>query len=457
MKSMMKILLRYVLSAAGVALILLAINFIVAVIWIIQASKMSVKEYNVSQVAEGLTITDGAYSLSRYSQEIIDRHFEWALLMDKEGNVVWSEYLPDDIPTRFSIPDVASFTRWYLNDYPVYVWRHLDGLFVLGSPKGTKWKSGLEMPQSVLENIILWVPVVVAINCVVAVFLALIFGLRLYHSLKPIAKGIKDMAENRPVDLSTKGLLGDLAAGINMTSTQLEKQKTKLNTRDTARTTWIAGISHDIRTPLAIVMGYASQLEEDQELSPNNREQAAAIRCQSQRIKALVNNLNLASKLEYEMQPLQKTEIHIAALFREIVADFLNRGLSPAYSLSLCISETAQNTLISGDKELLTRALCNLIENSINHNQNGCSIQIVLETNTASCSLTISDDGTGFSQSAIDNLNLSETTEKLESHGLGLTIVQQIIKAHDGTLRFFNLPDCGCSVAICLPLAPEKQ
>ena len=91
------------------------------------------------------------------------------------------------------------------------------------------------------------------------------------------------------------------ANGINKTSERLIRQEADLNRRDSARTEWIAGVSHDIRTPLSLVMGYASQLEEDDNLPPEAREKAAVIRSQSERIKSLVSDLNLASKLEYAM------------------------------------------------------------------------------------------------------------------------------------------------------------
>lgn len=147
MKSMMKILTRYVLSAAGIALILLIINFAVLATWTVQSGKIAQKDYSVSQLADGLTKSDGVYTLSQSAQETIGKRFQWAMLLSDDGNVIWSENLPGDIPLKYSVSDVASFTRWYLNDYPVYVWRHPEGLFVLGSAKGSMWKSGLELPQ----------------------------------------------------------------------------------------------------------------------------------------------------------------------------------------------------------------------------------------------------------------------------------------------------------------------
>lgn len=307
------------------------------------------------------------------------------------------------------------------------------------------------MSQKVMDNTLVWIPAVLVLNTIAAVLLALLLGLRLFRSLKPLAKGIEDMAEKRPVELFTNGLLGDLAAGINKTSAQLVKQETALAKRDNARTTWIAGVSHDIRTPLSLVMGYASQLEDDTELPPSKREQAGIIRSQSERIKTLVNDLNLASKLEYDMQPIRKTTIMPAALLRSITADFLNNGLDPIYSIDLLVSGNAQNAMVTGDKELLRRAVSNLISNSVSHNPNGCTIKVTLESGNGNCSIQVSDNGVGFTPESLNKLRLEAGLAELENHGLGLTIVQQIVKAHGGTSEFRNLPEGGCKITLCLP------
>ena len=85
----------------------------------------------------------------------------------------------------------------------------------------------------------------------------------------------------------------------------LEQQRWNLEKRDTARTEWISGVSHDIRTPLSMVMGYADNLENDAALPEEARKQAGIIKEQSLKIKTLIEDLNLTSKLEYQMQPLR--------------------------------------------------------------------------------------------------------------------------------------------------------
>lgn len=448
---MMKILTRYVLSAAGVALMLLVVNFSVFVAWTVQSGRVMQKNNPVPEIAESLTESDGVYTLPAPARETLKQRYQWAMLLSENGRVIWSENLPDDLPRAYSVSDVAGFTRWYLNGYPVNVWQHSGGLLVLGGAKGSMWKYNLEYSSEFMDSALTWLPAALIFNCIAAVLLALLFGLRLFHSLKPLAKGIEAMSEKQPVSLSTRGLLGDLADGINRTSAQLTRQEVDLNRRDNARAGWIAGVSHDIRTPLSIVMGYASQLEDDPELPRPKREQAGVIRRQSEQIKALVSNLNLASKLEYDMQPVQKNPVALAALLRQVAADFINGGLPESDFIEVTISDSAQSARITGDEQLLFRALSNLISNSIRHNPNGCSISVALESGAENCSIRVSDNGAGFTKEQLADLNDSKSPALLENHGIGLTIVRQIVRAHGGTATFRNLPEGGCAVVLCLP------
>jgi len=452
MKSMIKILTRYVLSAAGVTLMILLLNFSVMVAWVFQSGKAAQKDYSISQLANGLSESNGAFSLSQSMQDEIKQHHAWAMLLSADGKILWSENLPSDVPLSYSVSDVASFTRWYLRDYPVYVWRHSNGLFVLADEKGSVWKHDMEVPQSMMQNSLLWVLSVLILNAAAAILLSLLFGFRFFRSLKPVAEGIEALSQNQAVELPTHGLLGHLTAGINQTSAQLQRQDAALKKRDRARTSWIAGVSHDIRTPLSLVMGYASQLEQDSALPARGREQAGMIRSQSERIRALIEDLNRASKLEYDMQPLRQTIVPLAVLLRSVTADYLNQGLSNIYSIALFIPEPAQNIKVFGDAQLLMRAVSNLISNSIRHNPKGCAITVMLEASISDCSLRISDSGVGFSAELLRHLNTPDNSKELEHHGLGLTIVQQIVKAHGGTTRIWNLPEGGCSVELCLPL-----
>ena len=452
MKSVMRIISRYLVSAVGVALTLLAVNFVVFFVYLFQMNSIEQVDYPVSQIAEGLTLQDGTYQLSDTTEKIIEGNYQWAMLLDDAGKVIWSLNLPAEIPQKFTVPEVASFSRWYLDDYPVYVWRRSDGLFILAGRVDSVWKYNVEYQMVVFDKIFIWIPLVLLINTLLAFAIALVFGLRLYHSLKPLAGGIRDMSEKKAVKLSTKGLLGEFAAGINKASAHLVEQDIALEKRDNARTKWIAAISHDIRTPLSLVMGYASELESNLELPAAEREQAGIIRRQSQRIKTLVSDLNLASKLEYDMQPLRLSPVSPPGLVRKISADFLNGMMDERYTIDVEIDENTQDETITGDEELLTRAVSNLIANSMQHNPKGCAIQINLVKEEPFISLSVKDNGVGFGEEQCRNLNQPTEDRDLPYSGLGLTIVRQIIHAHGGKVAFNNRTTGGCEVLLSLPL-----
>jgi signal transduction histidine kinase len=451
-KTLLKILARYLASAVGITLTLLVLNLAVLIALLAVSSNAKSSDYNFPEIAASLTKEDGRYQLSESGRQIIQKQYQWAMLLDDSGAVVWSLNLPQEIPLKYTVAEVASFTRWYLQDYPVYVWRHPDGLLVLGSAKGSLWKHGMEAPEVVMANLPAWMAGALMLNAVASVLLALLSGLRLFRSLKTLAGGIEDMAMKKPVELSTSGILGDLAGRLNQASARLQQQEAALQKRDNARTTWIAGVSHDIRTPLSMVMGYASELEESPHLPQAEREQAGIVRRQSEKIKTLVSDLNLASKLEYDMQPLRTERIYPAELARGVVTDFLNSGLEPAYSIELQADKEVQKVTVEGDEELLRRAISNLIQNSIRHNPDGCAITVTVAASFTHCSITVADNGAGYPQEVVEAFKGPETPAVLQSHGLGLIIVRQIARAHGGRVDFRNRAQSGCAAEMQLPL-----
>ena len=136
---------------------------------------------------------------------------------------------------------------------------------------------------------------------------------------------------------------------------------------------------------------------------------------------------------------------------RGVVTDILNNEPGDCYSIYLNVTDEAQRVKITGDEYLLRRAISNLIENSIQHNPDGCAITVAVEKNSTHCLITISDNGVGFPQETLDALKNPESPAATRNHGLGLTIVQQIIKSHGGTVAFNNLPGSACQTVLCLP------
>lgn len=453
MKRLGRILARYVLSAAGVALLLVMLNVMIGMSFIVSSFETE-PSYGRTLGALARSVVRTADGFAAEGGTVLDGDYCWAMLLSDNGDILWSEALPDELNRHYTVPEVASFSRWYLDDYPVRVWRHEDGLFVIAQPKHSVWKHQM-MSSAASVDLLLHktIPAFFVLNIGAALLLALLFGWRLFRSVRPVAQGIADLAEKKPVELSEKGMLGALCGDLNRASDQLQRQETLLRKRDRTRTEWIAGVSHDIRTPLTLVLGGAAQLEEDQTLPAAAREKAGVIRVQGERIRSLVSDLNLASKLEYELQPLRIQAFRPAEILRAAAADTLNSGVDERYTIEMELPPTCESIRLEGDAPLIERAVRNLVNNSIRHNPQGCTITLGLSEEAGFCRLTVADTGGGFPRAVLERMRAPQEGA-LHSHGLGLTIVRQIMAAHGGTAHFENT-ETGTRVTLTLP-KPNK-
>ena len=293
------------------------------------------------------------------------------------------------------------------------------------------------------------------------VYMAAVSGI--LRSVGPIVKGIKSLGEKEEVYVREKGLLSDMAVSINRTSQKLKTQEYSLKKKDTARANWIAGVSHDIRTPLSMVLGYASQLEEDPELSKEAKRKAEIIRRQSLRMKNLINDLNLASKLEYQVQPVNSRKLNAVSMVRRIAVDFLNLDLKEQYPIEWVTDGTPAVCMIQGDERLLKRAVSNLLFNCQVHNPEGCAIRIGVQKEGGNCCITVSDNGAGVSEEKLESIKnaphymVCDTNTGEQRHGLGLLIVRQIMQAHQGEMELSRSSEGGFQVKLSLPLLKETD
>ncbi len=462
MKSVPKLIRRYLGILLLSCILLLILNFILF------ASLAANQAPNVhpwktaEETAEALRQTNegGLFLPDPIALELKASNV-WAVLIDNETRqVLWqTDNLPESIPLSYTLSDIASLTRGYIDGYPTFTGASEHGLVVLGYPKDSFWKHMWPSWDYYLIARLPW-----TILCVLAVNLALIFLIyitansKLLKSIKPIVNGIRNLSSGEPVTVKEKGLLSELALNINKTSEILQSQHAQLRRKETARANWIAGVSHDIRTPLSMVMGYAGQLTEDTHLTDEERQKAVIIVKQSERIRNLINDLNLASKLEYNMQPIHPKKENIIAIVRQVVVDFMNMDMDDRHPIIWETEDTLTYCPVNADRDLIRRAVSNLIWNSISHNEQGCHIFVNLAAQNGSCIIMTADDGVGASDEQIEKLNkaphymVCDENIREQRHGLGLLIVKQIAAAHGGSAVIEHGSHGGFCVKIELPM-----
>ncbi|WP_232698537.1 sensor histidine kinase [Brevibacillus daliensis] len=457
MDGIIRILRRFI----GLTILICAFLFVLNIVML---STLIFKERNeeqspklvVQNVASTLSRTNTSYELGEEAEKLLSQNQAWAMLVDNQGKVTWDYLLPKDLPRSYTLTEVAKFSRNYLADYPVFIWEHRDGLIVVGYPKNSYAKYQFYFLISWIKSLPLRVVFLLIGNIALVLLLTILIGTRLIKSIKPLVSGIHALGREEAVYVESKGILNDLANSINYTSDIIQVKNGKLKARDEARSNWIAGISHDIRTPLSMVLGYASELEENTAVPGEQRLQAGIIRRQGEKLRSLINDLNLVSMLEYEMQPLNVKVIRLSVIARQVVSEFLNNGLDDTYIIHLHISD--ESIKVKADEKLLLRAITNLVQNSISHNPEGC--EIFLETSLSSdhltCQFIVSDHGRGIPQEEYSDLmELPYSSGRKRTihngHGLGLPMVARITKAHQGRLILKSNAGKGLRAIIELP------
>ncbi len=446
---------KYLLSFSALLLLLLCVN---AAVFGIVFHRTVREDYRDDSPHAMLEMTAAAATPDALSadaaQKLRENHI-WAMYLAPDGRCFWSVELPKEVPQNYTVQDVASFSRGYLADYPVFVWNTDDGLLVLGYPKNSYVKlTGNYYSLQAVQKLPLFIFGMFGID-IVCLFLIYCFSRnKLIRSTEPIITAVETLADGQPASLCVHGELSGIAESVNKASELLNKQ-------NEARANWISGISHDIRTPLSVIMGYAERIAGDKTTSPEIQKEAQIVSQQSVKIKELVQDLNLVSKLEYEMEPLHTEPVRLSKLIRTYAAELLNSGLSDAYTVEIDISDEAEDGMIAGDARLISRAMNNLVQNSIRHNPNGCKIWLVLERTDGMLALSVIDNGVGVSPEKLHALEntphyMDSTDERLDlRHGLGLLIVQQIAAAHKGTFGIESISPHGCKATLGFLLFPS--
>jgi len=457
MKTFVRLIRRYVLAAVGIVLLLVVLG-IGLLFWLgwRESQRLPQWGYGPGRIAEAMVQTaDGFDFGAEYTPEEWMSGYVWAMILDDDGNIVWSYDLPRNLEHRYTPSDVARFTHWYLDDYPVHCWTEDYGLFVIGSAKGSVWKYNFNMSLGMMNDVIRGI--LPAFLGLLAVGLTVCFLLswRGAKQLETVAEGLDRLASGQTVQLSTGGFAGELAEKLNQTSAHLQRKNEIITRRDNARTQWIAGVSHDVRTPLALILGWAEQLENDTTLPVPARQKAGAVRTQSEKLRALIEDLNLTSKLQYGAQPLRREMLTAGPLFRELAAQFSESPLADRCELSLDQSAEAEKARISADRALLGRLMENLLGNSVRHNAGPVKISIRTRVENGFLHLTVSDDGRGYPPEVLLELSAAEPGENAP-HILGLHVVEQIAAAHGGRAAFGqNIPH-GAKAEVWLPLGRES-
>ncbi|WP_025715722.1 MULTISPECIES: sensor histidine kinase [Paenibacillus] len=241
---------------------------------------------------------------------------------------------------------------------------------------------------------------------------------------------------------------------------EMERKNTEESKRD-----WIAGISHDLKTPLTYITGYTTLLLND-EYTWSAKEQKSfllEIHHKSLHLERLIQDLNLSLQIENidSQFPVHLKQGNLVAFIENLITDICNNPNAAEHMISFNTEEKLIKAYY--DERLLYRALQNLLMNAVIHNPAGTEIRTTLaRKNETTIEFKIVDNGVGMEPETIKNIFTKyyrgSTTHAPEfGTGLGMAIAKQLILAHNGTITMGSELSKGTTVYVTLPFINETS
>jgi len=219
------------------------------------------------------------------------------------------------------------------------------------------------------------------------------------------------------------------------------------------RVDFVANASHELKTPLSVIRGYADTLLEEEGLKEQTIAFVKTIQEHTHRLTKLVEDLLALSQLETE-QTLEKAALDLEALIPNLI-----HHLSPlAKQKNVSIQTNFKEKYVWANASKLEQALTNLLENAIKYNPSGTNIWILSEKEKEAIRLSIKDTGVGISPEHLPRIferfyRVDQgRSRECGGTGLGLSIVKHVALLHGGYVDVESTPGQGSTFSLILPL-----
>ncbi|MCB9297451.1 MAG: HAMP domain-containing histidine kinase [Lewinellaceae bacterium] len=253
-----------------------------------------------------------------------------------------------------------------------------------------------------------------------------------------------------------KGDLAILADTFNAMADKIEANIEQLQSMDRLRQELIANVSHDLRTPLALVQGYIETLmmKEDSLLPEERKKYLEIVMDSSDKLSRLVAQLFEYSKLEADQIQPEKEPFLLSELAQDVAVKYQILALEK--NIEIRLDTPPELPLVFADVALVERVLQNLMDNALKFTPPGGKVAIQLRNHNKGVEVRVSDTGPGIPESEqahiFERYRKSEATEnKKVGTGLGLAIVKKILEIHNAAIQVQSKPGQGAAFWFMLP------
>ena len=227
----------------------------------------------------------------------------------------------------------------------------------------------------------------------------------------------------------------------------------KLGNNELMRNDFIENVSHEFKTPLAAMEGFASLLTKEDVTPEKRKEYGERIVNASRRLHELTGNILLLSRLEHSSVSLEQSTFRldeqIRSCFLTLEPAWSEKNLEPDLNLATCV--------YTGNEALLSQVWTNLIGNAIKFSPEGGTIFVTMEKAENAVTVSVRDEGCGISEEAreriFEKFYQADRSHATKGNGLGLTLAKKIVELHGGSIRADNASPRGAMFTVRLPIS----
>jgi signal transduction histidine kinase len=269
---------------------------------------------------------------------------------------------------------------------------------------------------------------------------------RMVGAAQAVARG-----EHAALPVEGPGEVQELARAMNEMSQRV--QVSQQSQRD-----FVANVSHELKTPLTSIQGFAQAILDGAVQTPDALQQAAGVVFEeATRMHRLVLDLLSLARLEAGTADLERTPVNIVALLRSVIEKFTPQAQAAQVDLR---EDFQEMPLVIGDGDRLAQVFTNLVDNAIKFTPQGGTVTVASQPTDGWALVSVSDSGSGIAPE--DQPRIFERFYQVDKSrrggagrgvGLGLSIARQIVLAHAGQIWVENQPGQGSSFMVKIPFA----
>lgn len=231
------------------------------------------------------------------------------------------------------------------------------------------------------------------------------------------------------------------------------KMVEELGSIETLKTDFVSNVSHEMKTPIAIMKNYAELLQADKVEDGQRKAYAESIENAATRLSDLIGNILKLNKLENQRITPEVGDYNVCEQLCECILQFEDAWDGKGIELEAEIEDVA---MVRADASLMEMVWSNLLSNAIKFTEPGGSITVRQISDENYIRVSVSDTGCGISQESMkhifDKFYQGDTSHSKEGNGLGLALVKRVLELMDGDIQIASEEGKGSTFTVTLPV-----